>query len=254
MTDTVHFIPVGGIPLIKTGDHLPQIITHAIDNEGESLQDGDILVITSKIVSKAEGRWIDLRDVTPSQRDVKIARECEKDPREVAVIMSEATRVSRMRKNVLIVEHRLGFTCANAGVDHSNTGEGENLRLLLPYDPDRSAREFRLSIQELTGKTVAVILSDSHGRPFRMGTVGIAVGSSGLPALRDMRGQPDLFGNALRVTQTGFADELAAGAGLILGQADEGIPAVIIRGLTFPRNDVSGAADLVRPPELDLFR
>lgn len=254
MTDAVHFIPVGGMPLIKTGDHLPQIIIEAIDRTGGTLQDGDILVITSKIVSKAEGRWVRLQDVIPSELDIEIARECEKDPREVAVIMSEATRVSRLRKNVLIVEHRLGYVCANAGVDHSNTAEGEDWRLLLPYDPDRSAREIRECIRDLTGKIVGVILSDSHGRPFRMGTVGIAVGSSGLPALRDLRGQPDLFGTPLRVTQTGFADELAAGAGLVLGQANEGIPVVIIRGLIFPQDEVSGAADLVRPRELDLFR
>jgi coenzyme F420-0:L-glutamate ligase/coenzyme F420-1:gamma-L-glutamate ligase len=159
-----------------------------------------------------------------------------------------------MRTGVLIAEHRLGFVCANAGMDHSNAQPGDNWRLLLPEDPDRSARDLRAQLSEEFGTQVAVVISDSHGRAFRLGTVGVAIGAAGLPALWDLRGRPDLFGRPLRVTTVGFADEIAAAAGLVLGQADEGVPVAVVRGLTYPVCGAARAADLVRPCEQDLYR
>lgn len=250
----VELIGVSGIPLIESGDNLTALITSAIRGGGQTLQNGDVLVITSKIISKAEGRWADLESIEPDSEAMEVAVECSKDPREVALILSEAARISRMRENVLIVEHKLGFVSANAGIDHSNARPGENWRLLLPADPDASARQIRAELCAAFGVTVAIVVSDSHGRPFRMGTVGTAVGAAGLPALRDLRGTPDLFGTELRVTETGFADEIAAAAGLVLGQAAEGIPVVIVRGLDYPVNEAATAHDLVRPREFDLYR
>jgi coenzyme F420-0:L-glutamate ligase/coenzyme F420-1:gamma-L-glutamate ligase len=250
----IQLIGVTGIPLVETGDDLAALIVEALHQNDLALQAGDIAVITSKIVSKAEGRWVDLDTVEPDDRALQIAAVCEKDPREVALIMSEASEVSRMRPGVLIVRHRLGFVCANAGVDHSNTRPGSSWRLLLPLDPDRSARELRSRLCDTFKAPLAVVISDSHGRPFRMGTVGVAIGAAGLPALWDLRGKPDLFGTALRVTEVGFADELAAAAGLVLGQSNEGVPVVIVRGATYPVDGRSSAASLIRPPELDLYR
>lgn len=250
----VYLIGVPGIPLVEAGDDLAAIIAQAIQAGGLTLQNGDVVVITSKIVSKAEGRWVDLSTVTPDSEAQRIAARCSKDPREVAVILGEAARVSRMRQGVLIVEHRLGFVCANAGVDHSNTRPDGEWRLLLPEDPDRTARLLREQLNRRFATEVAVVISDSHGRPFRLGTVGVAIGAAGLPALWDLRGCPDLFGTPLQVTEVGFADELAAAAGMVLGQAAEGVPVVIVRGLTYPADDQAGAADLIRPRELDLYR
>ncbi len=249
----VELIGLPGIPLIQTGDDLPAIIAGALRDSGLALQDGDVVVITSKIVSKAEGRWANLATIEPDAEAERVAAACGKDPREVALILSEAQGVSRMRDGVLIVRHRLGFVCANAGIDHSNTRPDGDWRLLLPEDPDASARKLRAQLAELSGAQVAVVISDSQGRPFRMGTVGAAIGAAGLPALWDLRGRPDLFGTALRVTEVGFADELAAAAGLVLGQAAEGIPVVLIRGLSYPPDEEARAADLVRPPDLDLY-
>lgn len=251
---SVELLGVSGIPLIDTGDDLAQVIAAALRGDGIELRTGDILVVTSKIVSKAEGRWVDLGSVTPDEEAVRVAGQCDKDPREVAVILSESSEVSRVRQGVLIVRHKLGFVCANAGMDHSNTRPGGEWRLLLPEDPDRSARVLREQLDKLFGVEIGVVISDSHGRPFRMGTVGVAIGSAGLPALWDLRGRPDLFGVALRVTDVGFADELAAAAGLVLGQAAEAIPAVVVRGLAYPVDPDQTAAALVRPRELDLYR
>ena len=250
----VELIGVPGIPLIQTGDDVAALTAKALRANGLALQDGDVVVITSKIVSKAEGRWVDLETVVPDAEAERVAAMCQKDPREVAVILSESKSISRMRPGVLIVRHRLGFVCANAGIDHSNTRPGGQWRLLLPEDPDASARRLREQLNQQFGVTVAIVISDSQGRPFRMGTVGAAIGAAGLPALWDLRGRPDLFGAALRVTEVGFADELAAAAGLVLGQAAEGIPVVIVRGLSFPVNEEGCAADLTRPPDLDLYR
>ena len=244
---------VPGLPLIETGDDLALIISEAIRRAGLTLLDGDVVVITSKIVSKAEGRWIDLDTVEPDAEAEDIAAQCGKDPREVAVILGESEGVSRVRQGVLVVRHRLGFVCANAGMDHSNVRPGGAWRLLLPCDPDQSARELRARLSETFGAQVGVIISDSHGRPFRLGTVGAAIGAAGLPALWDWRGRPDLFGERLQATEVGFADEIAAAAGLALGQAGEGTPVVIVRGLDYPVDESAQASDLIRPRELDLY-
>jgi coenzyme F420-0:L-glutamate ligase / coenzyme F420-1:gamma-L-glutamate ligase len=250
----VQLTGLSGIPLIETGDDLATILTKTVHESGLALQQGDVLVITSKIVSKAEGRWVDLTSVVPDVEALRVAEQCGKDPREVAVILQESSRISRIRQGLLITEHKLGFISANAGMDHSNTRPGGEWRLLLPVDPDASARRLREALTASSGVAVGVIISDSHGRPFRMGTVGVAVGSAGLPALWDLRGHPDLFGNALQVTEVGFADEIAAAAGLVLGQSNEAIPAVLVRGLQYPVNETASAANLVRPREMDLYR
>lgn len=250
----VQIIGVPGIPLIQTGDDLVAILGEALQTSGLALQDSDVVVFTSKIVSKAEGRWVDLTTVEPDEEACRVAAQCGKDAREVAVILSESRRISRLREGVLIVEHRLGFVCANAGMDHSNTRPNGEWRLLLPLDPDASARALREQIGVRLGVKVAVVISDSHGRPFRLGTLGVAIGAAGLPALWDLRGRPDLFGTALRVTEVGFADEIAAAAGLVLGQAAEGIPVAIVRGLEYPVDENAAASDLIRPRELDLYR
>lgn len=249
----VELIGIPGIPLIQTGDDLAVLIIAALQSHDLALGDGDVLVLTSKIVSKAEGRWVDLTTIEPDDEATRVAAQCGKDPREVAIILSEAESISRIRQGVLIVRHRLGFVCANGGMDHSNTRPGAQWRLLLPVDPDRTASAIRQCLEQHYHITLGLIISDSHGRPFRMGTVGVAIGAAGLPALWNLRGQPDLFGTALQVTEVGFADELAAAAGLVLGQSNEGIPAVIIRGLSFPADDVARAADLIRSRHLDLY-
>jgi coenzyme F420-0:L-glutamate ligase/coenzyme F420-1:gamma-L-glutamate ligase len=213
------------------------------------------LVVAQKIVSKAEGRYVDVKTVEPSEPAIALAAETEKDPRFVEIVLGESKRVVRRRPGLLIVEHRLGFVMANAGIDHSNipAGDGVERVLLLPEDPDGSAERLRQRIADTYGVPVAVIVSDSFGRAWRKGTVGIALGAAGLPAVIDMRGQPDLFGRELLVTETGFADEIAAAAGLVMGQADEAIPMVLVRGLDWSAPEVPAAA-LVRPAEHDLFR
>jgi coenzyme F420-0:L-glutamate ligase / coenzyme F420-1:gamma-L-glutamate ligase len=250
----VQLTGLSGIPLIETGDDLAAILTKTLHESGLALQQGDVLVITSKIVSKAEGRWVDLARVVPDAEALRVAEQCSKDPREVAVILKESSRISRIRQGLLITEHKLGFISANAGMDHSNTRPDGEWRLLLPVDPDASARRLREALTASCGVPIGLIISDSHGRPFRMGTVGVAVGSAGLPALWDLRGHPDLFGNVLQVTEVGFADEIAAAAGLVLGQSNEAIPAVLVRGLQYPVDETASAANLVRPREMDLYR
>jgi coenzyme F420-0:L-glutamate ligase/coenzyme F420-1:gamma-L-glutamate ligase len=247
-------IALPGIPNVQPGDDLARLIVAGLEAAHLSLEDGDILVVTSKLVSKAEGRFVDLRTVTPSARAAEVAALTHKDPRLVELILRESTEVARMRGEVLIVRHRLGLTLANAGIDHSNVGrEGEDWVLLLPEDPDRSAQRIREALSDSTGVRPGVIISDSHGRPFRIGTVGVAIGLAGFPAVWDMRGQRDIFGRVLRVTVTGLGDEIAAAAGLISGQAAEGLPVVLVRGLRLPPGQ-GKAADLIRPAELDLYR
>jgi coenzyme F420-0:L-glutamate ligase/coenzyme F420-1:gamma-L-glutamate ligase len=248
-------LPVTGIKLVEPGDDLGAITVAAIAANGITPADGDVLVVAQKVVSKAEGRYVDVATVKPSERAVALAAELDKDARFVEVVLSESKRVVRHRPGLLIVEHRLGFVMANAGIDHSNvpTEEGVERVLLLPKDPDDSARALREHLIEAFGKRIAVIISDSFGRAWRKGTVGVALGSAGLPALVDLRGQPDLFGRELLVTETGFADEIAAAAGLLMGQADEAMPMVLVRGLSWSAPEVPAAA-LIRPAEHDLFR
>jgi coenzyme F420-0:L-glutamate ligase/coenzyme F420-1:gamma-L-glutamate ligase len=224
-------------------------------DNGLAPKDGDALVVAQKIVSKAEGRYVDVATVRPSERAIVLAAKVDKDPRFVEVVLSESKRVVRHRPGLLIVEHRLGFVMANAGIDHSNIApeDGSQRVLLLPVDPDGSAQALRQHLMGVFGVGIAVIVSDSFGRPWRKGTVGVALGVAGLPAFVDLRGHPDLFGRELLVTETGFADEIAAAAGLLMGQADEAMPMVLVRGLAWSAPDQPAAA-LVRPAEHDLFR
>lgn len=247
-----------GIPLVEPGDDLASLTRQALERAGLVLEAGDVIVAAQKVVSKSEGRLVDLTTVTPSARALEIAKQAEKDPRVIEVILGETAQVVRVRPGVVIVEHRLGFVCANAGVDHSNVrGPGSRSGewvLLLPEDPDRSAAELRRRLRETTGlESLGVLINDSHGRAWRNGTVGIALGAAGFPALMDLRGRPDLFERALQVTQVGLADEIAAAASALMGQADEGRPIVHARGVPYPLREGS-AAELLREKSLDLFR
>ncbi len=246
---------LAGVPMVQPGDDLAAITLAAYAASGLAPSDGDVLVAAQKIVSKAEGRIVEVATVEPSAEAVALAAEIEKDPRLVEVILSESRRIVRHRPGLLIAEHKRGWVMANAGIDHSNVGpdDGSERVLLLPLEPDASAEALRRQLIEQTGRRIAVIISDSFGRPFRHGTVGIALGAAGLPAMIDWRGHPDLFGRTLEVTITGFADEIAAAASLVQGQADEATPIVLVRGLKWSAPDAPAAA-LVRPPEFDLFR
>jgi coenzyme F420-0:L-glutamate ligase / coenzyme F420-1:gamma-L-glutamate ligase len=219
------------------------------------LQPGDALVFAQKIVSKAEGRRIDLQTVTPGARALEVARVVQKDPRLVELVLSESRRIVRAAKDVLIVEHRLGLIMANAGIDQSNVADpasGE-FALLLPEDPDASAAHLRQRLRTLTGCEPGIVISDSFGRPWRVGTVGVAIGCAGIPATIDLRGATDMFGRPLRVTVVGHADELASAASIVMGQAGEARPVVLVRGLE-SQAPAQPAAALIRPQQQDLFR
>lgn len=246
-------LPIEGLPLVRPGDSVADLIVSSAAAHG--LRDGDIIVIAQKIVSKAEGRQVALATIEVSPRAAALARETEKDPQLVELILRESREVIRYRPGVLIVEDRRGFICANAGIDRSNveqTGEGESV-LLLPVDPDASARRIRDRIRELAGVDVGVVINDSHGRAWREGTAGVAIGLAGVPATLDRRGDLDLTGYQLQHTVIGIADEIAAAASLLMGPAAEGVPAVTIRGLQLPASDDT-ASDIQRPREMDLFR
>jgi len=249
--------PIRGIPIIGPGDVLGEILSTRAADSGWSFDDGDILVLAQKIVSKAEGRLVNLCDVVPSQQALEYAGHTEKDPRFIELVLRESQSVLRVRPGTIIVEHKLGFICANAGIDHSNVngawGNAEDWVLLLPEDPDRSARNIQAEILEITGKKIGVMIIDSHGRAWRSGTVGVSIGLAGVPGLVDMRGKTDMFGYQLRVTIIAAADELAAGASLVMGQANEKIPAVVVRGFPYLLRE-SSLAEVIRPKELDLFR
>ncbi len=245
--------PLPGIPFIRRGDDLAMPILHAAARARIAWEDGDIVVVAQKVVSRAEGRLIDLRTVTPSPEAQALAARVDKDPRLVELILRESNAVVRAAPGVLIVEHKRGFVCANAGIDHSNVCGDDECVLLLPEDPDRSAADLRRRLEEATGKRLGVIINDSHGRAWRLGTVGVAIGLSGVPGLVDLRGRHDLVGRELRITQIGAADELAAAASLVMGQAAEGIPAVHARGFPYPLREAA-LGELLRPREKDLFR
>jgi coenzyme F420-0:L-glutamate ligase/coenzyme F420-1:gamma-L-glutamate ligase len=239
----VNVLPVTGLPEIREGDDLAAMTAERVE-----LEDGDVLVVAQKVVSKAEGRVVRLEEIEPSERALELAND--DDPRRTEAILREAAEIVRIRPPLLIVQTRHGFTCASAGVDASNAPE-PGMLVLLPLDPDASASRIRDRVRELTGKTVGVIVSDSFGRPWRMGTTDVAIGSAGIRVLEDLRGTKDRIGYELRSTQIAIADELAGAAQLVMGKAD-GIPVAVIRGL-----DVAGdgaAVELVMPPERDLFR
>ncbi len=256
--------PLLNIPLIRHGDNLADIVLNSLQENKIELQDNDIFVLAQKIVSKSEGRTVNLATVTPSQRAIELAKQTEKDPRVVELILQESNEVLRTRVGAIIVEHKLGFVCANAGIDHSNvdspllSGEGSGVRseewvLLLPAEPDRSAEKMRSDIQSKSGKRIGILIIDSHGRAWRNGTVGVAIGVAGIPGLEDLRGKPDLFGFKLQVTTVGVGDELAAAASLMMGQAAEGTPVVHARGFPYPLREAS-LKELIRPKNQDLFR
>lgn len=243
-----------GIPLVGPGDDLGAFLADALRALGIAPVDRDILVVAQKVVSKAEGRFVDLSTVAPSPRAAALAEEVRKDPRLVEVILGESTEVVRHKPDVLIVAHRLGFVMANAGVDQSNVGlEGTDCVLLLPQAPDESAAALKAQLDERFGVSLGIIISDSFGRPWRNGVVGVALGAAGVPALRNLVGAPDLYGRKMRVTEVAIADEIAAAASLLMGESDERIPAVHVRGAVCPAACVP-ASMLIRPREMDMFR
>ena len=242
-----------GIPEVLPGSPLAELLLAAVARAGKPLAPGDVLVVAQKIVSKAEGRLKRLSEVAPSERALELSRIVGKDPRLIELMLGESRGVLRAGPGVLIVEHRLGFVMASAGVDQSNVPGDEETALLLPEDPDASARRLREELWRACGINVAVVINDSFGRPWRNGVTGVALGLAGLPALVDLRGRPDRDGRALRVTQVAAADELAAAASLIMGQSEEGLPAVLARGFPYAGREGSGA-ELIRPRAEQLFR
>jgi coenzyme F420-0:L-glutamate ligase/coenzyme F420-1:gamma-L-glutamate ligase len=249
---TISVIPIKGVPMVQPGDDLPQLIFDATMKGGQSVEEGDVLVITHKIVSKAENRLIDLTTITPSEPASNFAAYTGKDPKVVEAVLRESRSMRRMAPGVLIAETRQGFVCANAGIDKSNV-EGQDKIALLPLDPDASARNIRRRVEELSGKRVSVIISDTHGRAHRDGEVNVAIGASGIPVILDRRGERDLFGYELKVKRIAIADELAAAAELVIGQSDEGIPVAIIRGYSVKGDEASKATDLIWPRDKDFF-
>lgn len=251
----ISYTAVPGFPLVAPGDDLAALIAAALAGTGLFLIDGDVVVVAQKIVSKAEDRYVDLAAVKPSPRAEEIAGATAKDPRYVEVVLSEAEEVLRQRPGALIVSHRLGFVVANAGIDESNIShdEGSGRVLLLPSDPDASAGRLKAGLEAAYGAAVGVIVIDSFGRAWRKGVVGMAIGAAGVPALLDLVGKPDLFGRPMRVTEVAVADQIAAGASLVMGEAAEGMPVVIVRGFASSAPS-RPAADLVRPRAQDLFR
>jgi len=248
----VEVIGVRGLPIIKEGDDLAKMICEAAERQGTPIQKGDIIVITHVIVSRTEGNVVNLGNVIPSDFAKAFAQQFDKDPAIIEVILREARGIVRMGDGKLITETNHGFICANSGVDQSNVSGGRSVALL-PKNPDHSAREMRRNIRKLTGKDVAIIISDTHGRPLREGEINIAIGVAGIKPIRDRRKEKDLFGYVLRVKRTAVADELASAAELVIGQANEGIPAAIIRGYPYPKSERAKATDLIRPREKDLF-
>jgi coenzyme F420-0:L-glutamate ligase/coenzyme F420-1:gamma-L-glutamate ligase len=250
----LRLIALPDFPQVESGDDLAALTVGALARGGLALHGDDVLVYAQKVISKAEGRRINLADVVPGARALELAQTVQKDPRLVELILRESRRIVRFAKDVLIVEHRLGLIMANAGIDQSNVAHpGGECALLLPEDPDLSAARLRERLRSLTGCEPGVIICDSFGRPWRVGTVGVAIGCAGFPATLDLRGRPDLYGRALRVTVVGSGDEIASAASALMGQGGEGRPVVLVRGLV-SRDPPQPAAALIRPPQQDLFR
>lgn len=254
MAAAVSLVALPGLPMVRAGDDLGALIRDGLGRAGLSLEDGDVLVLAQKIVSKAEGRVVCIPDVVAGAAAIELAGVVQKDPRVVQVILDQSVRVVRARPGLLIVEHKRGWVMANAGIDHSNVAvqDGVERVLLLPEDPDASAEALRARLAVGVGR-LGVVISDSFGRAWRRGTAGIAIGAAGLPGLLDLRGNPDLFGRILEVSISGFADEIAAAASLVQGQGAEGQPVVLVRGLEWAQ-PAMGAGQLVRPAAEDLFR
>jgi coenzyme F420-0:L-glutamate ligase/coenzyme F420-1:gamma-L-glutamate ligase len=248
----VEVIPVENLPIVKEGDDLGQLICRAAEKKGTPIQEGDIIVVTHVLVSRAEGNVINLDRVNPSLFAEAIAKDMDRDPALVEVILQESKSIIRMRDGHLITETKHGFICANAGVDRSNV-PGERNVAPLPKDPDLSARHIRRRIKDFTGRDVAVLISDTHGRALRRGEINVAVGVAGINPIRDRRGETDLFGYTLRVKQTAVADELCSAAELVIGQANEGIPVALIRGYRYQKTEESSLKELLWPREKALF-
>lgn len=251
----VTLTPLEGIPIVLEGDDVARLVGDAIERTGIAPADFDVVVVTQKILSKAEGRHVRLSDAEPSSRALELAMSLDKDPHMIEVVLGESNDVVAHGGGVLIAEHRSGHVMANAGVDRSNVGHSgdEETVLLLPFDPDASAAVLHRALEARFGCRLAVVVSDSVGRAWRNGVAGIAIGAAGLPSLTDLRGDPDLFGVPLKVTLTGFADQIASAANLVAGEGAEGVPAVHVRGLEWSAAPVPARA-LVRDRESDLFR
>lgn len=237
---------------IEKGSDLAQVILQAMDSEKLLFQDGDVLVVTQKIVSKAEGRFVNLNQLTISDQAIELAAQSGKESAICQAILNESNRISRVREGVIIAETHHGFICANAGIDQSNTGKGENKVLLLPKDPDKSAWAISQGIQAITGLTIPVVINDTQGRPFRNGAVGVAVGVTGMEPLMNLIGNKDRYGRVLKYSVEAVADEMAAAATLLMGQGDEGLPAVIIRGCSYTPGN-GQISSLVRCKKDDLY-
>lgn len=255
MASRLELIALEGFPLVEPGDDLGRLIADGLQRNSLELRSSDVLVIAQKIVSKAEGRYVRLADVEPGAEAIALARRTGKDPRQVELILGESREVLRARPGVIIVEHRNGYVHANAGIDRSNiASDPDDPRvLLLPRDPDDSARRLRTALQELTGVAPQVIINDSAGRAWRHGSVGIAIGTAGLDPVRNQIGEQDMFGNVLEVTEPAEADELAAAASLLMGQSTRGLPVVLARGAGL-RPSQEGSGRLIRDRGMDLFR
>lgn len=249
---SIQVIPIRGFPIIKEGDDLAKLVIESMTEMGLSPMVGDVYIFSHVIVSRSEGKTVDLRKITPGKKAQKYADITGKDPRLVQVILNESNGIRRISNGALITETKHGFVCANAGVDKSNV-PGDDVVSPLPDDPDKSAKIIRQKIQELTGLNVGVIVCDTHGRAHRCGEVNMAVGASGFEVIRDRRGERDLFGYELTVKRTAVSDELAAAAELVIGQSDEAVPVALIRGYSIQLSETSVAKDLVRPREGDLF-
>ena len=250
--DVIQIIGIESLPIIKMGDNIAELICQAAEKQGTPIKDEDIIIVSHIIVSRAEGNIVNLNEVKPSPFALELAKELRKDPALVEVILRDSKGIVRMGDGKLITRTKHGIVCANSGVDKSNV-PGERTVALLPKDPDLSARRIKEEIKRITGKDVAVIISDTHGRPLREGEINIAIGVAGIKPIRDRRGEKDLFGYTLKVKRTAIADELASAAELVMGQANEGVPAAIIRGYKYPKSEGAKATELVRPREKDLF-
>ena len=253
MAASLELTALPGVPKVSPGDDLIDITLDALDRVGLALHSGDVLVYAQKIVSKSENRLVELAAVTPSQRAIDLATETQKDARLIEVILGESSEVLRHRPGLIVVVHRLGFVVANAGVDSSNVDAQGDKVLLLPEDPDNSCAVLHEQLRIRSGADVGVMINDSVGRAWRTGTVGIALGLCGVPAIRDLKGKPDLFGRPLETTEVAVADELAAAASLLQGQAAEATPIVHVRGFPGAGTGMTARA-LLRPEHLDLFR
>ncbi len=250
---TLQLTAIPDIPMIKEGDSVSHKIIQSLNKVQIKLHDNDVIVMAQKIVSKAEGRMVDLRDVTPSADAFALGEETEKDPRLVEMILQESKSIIRKRPGMIIAEHNQGFICANAGIDRSNVAGSSDFILLLPEDSNVSAAKIRQELEAAAGVNLAVLIIDSHGRAWRNGTVGITIGLSGLPGIVDKRGTLDMFGYELKVTEIGVADELAAAASLMMGQVAEGTPVVHVRGFPYDLRDAK-LEELLRDKDRDMFR